>query len=72
MDKYQKEAKKISTELYNISKQFESQGVKDFHNRARAEINKKYGRGWRENLDLKSIQEFPQNHKGRFDKMSYY
>lgn len=72
MDKYQKEAKRISTELYTISKQFEQQGVKDFHNRARSEINKKYGRGWRADLDLKSIQEFPQNHKGRFDKMSYY
>lgn len=72
MDKHQKEAKRISTELYNLSKKFELDGIKDFHNKARCEINKKYGKGWREDLDLKSIEEFPQNHKGRFEKMSYY
>ena len=72
MDKYQKEAKRISTELYNLSKEFEINGIKDYHNKARAEINKKYGKCWRSELDLKSIQEFPQNHKGRFDNMSYY
>jgi len=72
MDKHEKEAKRISTELYNLSKKFELEGSKDFHNKARCEINKKYGKGWREDLDLKSIEEFPQNHKGRFDNMSYY
>jgi hypothetical protein len=72
MDKYQKEAKRISTELYNLSKQFELQGIKDYHNKARCEINKKYGKCWRSELDLKSIQEFPENHKGRFNNMSYY
>lgn len=72
MDIHQKEAKRISTELYNLSKKFESDCIKDFHNKARCEINKKYGKGWREDLDLKSIEEFPQNHKGRFNNMSYY
>ena len=72
MDKYQKEAKRISTEIYNLSKEFEIKGLKDFHNKARAEINKKYGKFWRSELDLKSIKEFPNNHKGRFDKINYY
>lgn len=72
MDKYKKEAKRISTELYNLSKQFELDGNKNPHIDARCEINKKYGKGWRENLDLKSIQEFPENHKGRFDNINYY
>ena len=71
-DKYQKESKRISTELYNLSKQFEKEGKKDYHNMARCEINKKYGKFWRSELDLKSIKEFPQNHKERFESMSYY
>ena len=72
MDKYKKESKRISNELYNLSKQFEKEGKKDFHNMARCEINKKYGKFWRSELDLKSIQEFQENHKGRFENMSYY
>lgn len=72
MDKYQKEAKKISTELHNLSKKLELEEVKDYHNKARSEINKKYGKGWREDLNLKSINEYPENHKGRFKNMSYY
>lgn len=72
MDKYKAEAKRISTELYSLSKKLELEGVKNHHNKARCEINKKYGKGWREDLDLKSIQNFPENHKGRFDNMSYY
>ena len=72
MDKYQKEAKRISTELYKLSKKFEAEGLKNFHNKAREEINKKYGKGWREDLDLKSLEEYPENHKDRFQNMSYY
>ncbi len=72
MDKYRKEAKRISTELYNLSKKLEENGDTNPHINARCEINKKYGKGWREDLELKSIKEFPENHKGRFDNMSYY
>lgn len=72
MDKYQEEARRISKELKDISKQLESQGVKNFHNEARSIINFKYGKGWRARLDLLSLQEYPENHKGRFNNMSHY
>jgi len=72
MDKYQKESKRISKELKNLSKQFQLEGISDYHNKARCEINKKYGKGWREALDIKSAQEFPENHKDRFSNMSHY
>ena len=71
MDKYQIESKRISTELKSLSKLYESREIKDFHNKARCEINKLYGKGWREDLDIKSIKKFPKNHKGRFNNMSY-
>lgn len=71
MDKYQKEAKRISSELSNLSNQFKLEGRLNYHNAARSEINKKYGKGWREALDIKSIKEFPQNHKDRFLNMLY-
>ena len=72
MDKYQQESKRISDELSNLSKQYKLEGRANYHNDARSDINKKYGKGWREELDLKSIQEFPQNHKNRFSDMTYY
>jgi len=45
--------KKISSELYNLSKQFEAAGDTNAHVNARCEINKKYGKFWRERLNIK-------------------
>jgi hypothetical protein len=72
MDKYQKESQRISNELKQLSLLYKSQNLNDYHNKARCEINKKYGKGWREALDIKSAQEFPENHKDRFSNMSHY
>lgn len=72
MDKHQQESKRISAELSNLSKQYKLEGRTNYHNYARCDINKKYGKGWREELDFKSIQEFPQNHKNRFSNISHY
>jgi hypothetical protein len=49
------EVKSTSKEVYLLSKEYEQQGLPDFHNKARAEINKKYGKGWRETLNGKLI-----------------
>lgn len=56
--------KKISKELKELSIKFEEQGLKNFHNLARYEINKKYGKGWREDLELMKTE--------KFIKMNYY
>jgi hypothetical protein len=65
IDKY---TKQISTELYNLSKELEANGDTNAHVNARCEINKKYGKFWRERLDMKKIY----NSKNPFGKMSYY
>ena len=61
IDKY---TKQISTELYHLSKEFEANGDTNAHVNARCEINKKYGKFWRERLNVKKIYTF--------GKMSYY
>lgn len=65
IDKY---TKQISTELYNLSKELEANGDTNAHVNARCEINKKYGKFWRERLNMKKIY----NSKNPFGKMSYY
>lgn len=65
IDKY---TKQISTELYHLSKEFEANGDKNAHVNARCEINKKYGKFWRERLNMKKIYNSPNP----FGKMSYY
>jgi len=65
IDKY---TKQISTELYHLSKEFEANGDTNAHVNARCEINKKYGKFWRERLNLKKIYNSPNP----FGKMSYY
>tara|TARA_R110002124_G_scaffold283633_1_gene459847 strand:- start:177 stop:377 length:201 start_codon:yes stop_codon:yes gene_type:complete len=59
-----REQKRISKELKNLSKKYEKDGVKNFHNLSRYEINKKYGKGWREDLELRKTHSFI--------KMNYY
>ena len=49
IDKY---TKQISTELYHLSKEFEANGDTNAHVNARCEINKKYGKFWRERLSV--------------------
>ena len=63
-----KYTKQISTELYNLSKEFEANGDTNAHVNARCEINKRYGKFWRERLNLKKIYNSPNP----FGKMSYY
>ena len=53
-----KEQKRISKELKFLSKHLKEQGVSNFHNTARQEINKKYGKGWRERLEMMKVDEF--------------
>ena len=65
IDKY---TKQISTELYHLSKELEAKGDTNAHVNARCEINKKYGKFWRERLNVKKIY----NSKKPFGKMSYY
>lgn len=65
IDKY---TKQISTELYHLSKEFEANGDTNAHVNARCEINKKYGKFWRERLNMKKIYNSPNP----FGKMSYY
>ena len=64
IDKY---IKQISTELYHLSKDFEAKGDTNAHVNARCEINKKYGKFWRERLNSKKIYNSPNP----FGKMSY-
>ena len=54
-----KEQKRISKELRELSEKLGN------HGKARCEINKRYGKGWRENLEIKKT--FGVNHY----KMSY-
>lgn len=63
-----KYTKQISKELVKLSKEFQSKGEPDYHNKARCEINKKYGKFWRERLNIKKIYNSPNP----FGKMSYY
>lgn len=65
IDKY---TKQISKELYHLSKEFEANGDTNAHVNARCEINKKYGKFWRERLNTKKIY----NSQNPFGKMSYY
>ena len=59
-----KKQRSISKELKTLSYELEKKGVINFHNLARCEINKKYGKGWKEDL------EFIKTHS--FIKMNYY
>jgi len=61
-------SKKISKELKELSSKLENDGVKGFHDKARAEINKKYGKFWRENLRIEDVNANGES----FVKMSYY
>ena len=61
-------SKQISRELVKLSKEFQAKEEPDYHNKARCEINKKYGKFWRERLNMKKIY----NCKNPFGKMSYY
>lgn len=76
MCKHTKKSKEISTELRNLSKQFQSEGRPNYHNDARCEINKKYGKFWRSELDKECVfsteEACLKQNKGRFDNMSYY
>ena len=60
--------KQISTKLYHLSKDFEAKGDTNSHINARHEINKKYGKFWRERLNSKKIYNSPNP----FGKISYY
>ncbi|MGK0446567.1 MAG: hypothetical protein ACJA2M_000336 [Polaribacter sp.] len=62
----EKKQKDISKELKTLSKNLKLQGVKDYHGKARCEINKKYGKGWREKLEMQKTFK-----KGDFN-MSYF
>ena len=62
----EKKQRGISKELKTLSKNLELQGLKDYHGKARCEINKKYGKGWREELEMQKT--FKNEHFG----MSYF
>ena len=48
--KWTPEQKRINRELKTLQSEYESQGVKDAENKARCEINKVYGKGWRDEI----------------------
>ena len=60
--------KPILKEIKVLSNQYKLEGHTDYHNKAREEINKKYGKFWRERLNMKKIYNSPNP----FGKMSYY
>jgi hypothetical protein len=49
--------KLISKELVTISNNLKEKGDKNYHNNAREQINKKYGKFWRDNLISKKSQK---------------
>ena len=51
----EKKQRRIGKELKILSEKLKLQGLKNYHIHARCEINKKYGKGWRENLEMKKI-----------------
>jgi hypothetical protein len=55
--------KPILKEIKVLSNQYKLEGHTDYHNKAREEINKKYGKGWRGHFE---------GVKGKVEKMSYY
>lgn len=55
--------KPILKEIKVLSNHYKLEGHTDYHNKAREEINKKYGKGWREQF---------RGVKGKMPKMSYY
>jgi len=65
IDRY---SRQISNELRELSKELEANGDKNPHVNARCEINKKYGKFWRERLTLKKVY----NSTNQFGNMSYY
>ena len=67
MCEFTKEQKRISKELRSLSIKLKSERHKNHHNEARRQINKKYGKGWRETLEFKK----PINDKD-YGEMSYY
>lgn len=71
MDQYQAKAKAISKELSQLSSQLEYYGVKNPHIEARWVINMKYGKFWRERLDMQSVIHHPESHTQRFTGISY-
>jgi len=48
--KWTPEQKRINRELKALQAEYELQGVKDAENKARCEINKIYGKGWRDEI----------------------
>ena len=55
--------KPILKEIKVLSNQYKVEGHPDYHNKAREEINKKYGKGWRGQFE---------GVRGKMPKMSYY
>lgn len=47
--------KQISNELKQISNEFKQKGNPNYHIDARHQINQKYGKYWRERLELKRL-----------------
>jgi len=64
IDKY---IAQIGKEVHLLSKEFEAKGDKDALGSARCQINKKYGKWWRDRLVRKKIF-----HKNAFDGMLYF
>lgn len=56
------QADRISKELKELSTKLEGEGVRNFHNIARSEINKKYGKFWRERLTPLSNEKIKMNY----------
>ena len=56
----------ISNSIKEYSEKLKAEGVKDYHNKARAKANKTYGKFWRETLAMKMTHK-----KGDFN-MSYH
>ena len=48
----EKKQRIISKKLKTLSKKLELEGVKNYHIEARSTINKEYGKGWREDLEM--------------------
>lgn len=59
--------KQIGKEVYELSKKFEANGDTNALINARCEINKRYGKFWRERLNRKKIFD-----KRAFSKVPYY
>ena len=60
------EMKRISKEIKTLSLKLKEEGFKNHHDMARCEANKKYGKGWREELQMQMTYK-----KGELD-VSYF